>query len=1047
MWLVALAVSVPAVSTCLVLGFQLDRQARTLFANGLAANLETFSLVLAGEEVNLFDGIRRAAADNTLQITLDLEIGAQLTRYIEAQRQVMGIDFLGVYGKNLGSIAATGGEEGAGRAQWSLGEATAPIGADCKASRQINRQLVTCNGIVYLISVSPVLRAHDTDLGDATAPSSESALIGYLLGATAVARPALVASLQRRQIAHPLIWYGDKLVYANIPAANLAPFALTDGSANEYVIGQTSYLGAAKAETVGSQRLVYAVMAPLAPLQSALLRSLFTVAGIGLLLIVGTMMVLSLIANRLLRPIEQLRLGAARIGTGDLEQRILVKTGDEIEALADQFNDMASRLHESYSDLENKVAVRTGELARSVAELRALGEVSQAVNSTLDLETVLSTIVTKAVELSGTDAGAIYVANEGQDHFNLRATHGMSETMIAALREHGVGLSESWIVQAATQRGPVQVADLLQLQRSPVQEIIVRAGYRALLVVPLLRPDGIVGILVVRRKEAGQFARATIDLLQTFAAQSVLAIENARLFSEIEEKGRQLEIASQHKSQFVANMSHELRTPLNAIIGLTEMMVTNAARFGTEKALEPLRRVHRAGTHLLGLINQVLDLSKIEAGKLELSPDVVNLSPLIDEVIGTARQLAEQNKNKLTVDCARDLPPITVDPMRLRQILLNLLSNACKFTKDGVVALAVSQNERDGKNWVDIAVRDTGIGMTKEEIGKLFQEFTQADASTARKFGGTGLGLAITQKLCRMMGGDVSVTSEPGKGSVFTVSLPGGRAREAAPADNRPPDGPMDPRNVVLVIDDDATARDLIAHHLREEGYGVATATGGLDGIKKAKELRPVAITLDVMMPDLDGWAVLTALRRDVQLADIPVIMATIVDEQQRAATLGAVGYITKPIDHDRLVMLMKRFAVPARPTRVLIVEDDAVQRERVRQWLEPQHWTIADAENGKAALALLQQAPPDVILLDLMMPELDGFQLVSMLQQNEQWRKIPVIVITARDLSPADRARLNAGIKTVLVKEAFDPAQLIEKIHQLVERNPGAHAGVSRAS
>jgi signal transduction histidine kinase len=259
-------------------------------------------------------------------------------------------------------------------------------------------------------------------------------------------------------------------------------------------------------------------------------------------------------------------------------------------------------------------------------------------------------------------------------------------------------------------------------------------------------------------------------LLKTFAAQSVLAIRNARLFREIEDKSRQLAIASEHKSQFVSSVSHELRTPLNAIIGLTEMMVTNAARFGTEKAAEPLQRVHRAGTHLLGLINQVLDLSKIEAGKLELNPQTVQLAPLIDEVAGTARQLAQEKNNRLVVEVEENLGTLTVDPMRLRQILLNLLSNACKFTKEGEVKLQA----RRGTEWVELAVFDTGIGMTPEQQARLFEEFSQADATTAQKFGGTGLGLAITRRLARMMGGDVAVASEPGKGSVFTVRLPGG---------------------------------------------------------------------------------------------------------------------------------------------------------------------------------------------------------------------------------------------------------------------------------
>jgi len=278
---------------------------------------------------------------------------------------------------------------------------------------------------------------------------------------------------------------------------------------------------------------------------------------------------------------------------------------------------------------------------------------------------------------------------------------------------------------------------------------------------------------VLGRRSVRPFTERQIELATTFADQAGIAIENMRLFDEIQDKNRQLQLASENKSQFVSSVSHELRTPLNAIIGLTEMMVTNAARFGTEKAQEPLRRVNAAGTHLLGLINQVLDLSKIEAGKLELNPQTVQLAPLIEEVIGTARQLADQNKNRLTAEAAGDLGSLSVDPLRLRQILLNLLSNACKFTKEGEVKLQ-AHRMADGRDVIELSVCDTGIGMTPEQQAKLFEEFTQADATTAQRFGGTGLGLAIARKLARMMGGDVTVTSEPGKGSVFTVRLPGG---------------------------------------------------------------------------------------------------------------------------------------------------------------------------------------------------------------------------------------------------------------------------------
>jgi adenylate cyclase len=667
------------------------------------------------------------------------------------------------------------------------------------------------------------------------------------------------------------------------------------------------------------------------------------------------------------------------------------------------------------------------------------------VNSTLDLETVLNTIVAKATQLSGTEAGAIYVHDDAKNEFaSLCATYGMSDAFVAELLRQGVGVGQSTVAQAAMQHAPMQVADLKKAKPTALQEIILRAGYRALLVMPLLSRDKLIGALVVWRKAPGEFPQHSVDLLQTFAAQSVLAIQNARLFQEIEEKGRQLELTSQHKSQFVASMSHELRTPLNAIIGLTEMMVSNAPRFGTEKALEPLRRVHGAGTHLLGLINQVLDLSKIEAGKLELSPETVNLAPLLEDVIGTARQLADQNKNRLILEAHENLGQLTVDSMRLRQIMLNLLSNACKFTKQGEVKLRVKKVV-DGRNWIEIAVADTGIGMAPEQQAKLFEEFTQADSSTARQYGGTGLGLAITRKLARLMGGDVTVTSEPGKGSVFTVRLPGGVDSQARSSTGS--DGRRSPTaDCILVIDDDATARELIADHLKAEGFSVVTAAGGVEGLKLAKELRPTAITLDVMMPDLDGWSVLAALRQDPELAEIPVIMITIVDEHRRGIALGAAGYLTKPIDRERLHRLVSRFRAPVPPTRVLLVEDDAVQRERMRGWLEGPQWAVHEAENGREALNRIQGSKPDVILLDLMMPEMDGFAVVAALQKEAGWRDIPVIVITSLDLDAKDRARLNAGVQSVLVKERFQPADLVERIRRLVHSKPPVLSGMEAA-
>jgi signal transduction histidine kinase len=327
--------------------------------------------------------------------------------------------------------------------------------------------------------------------------------------------------------------------------------------------------------------------------------------------------------------------------------------------------------------------------------------------------------------------------------------------------------------RALLERHPVQIPDVQADPEYDFPEAQKVQGHRTVLAVPLLREGVPLGTIGLWKTEVAPFTDKQIELLTTFADQAVIAIENVRLFDEIQDKNRQLQLASEHKSQFLASMSHELRTPLNAIIGLTEMMVTNAARFGTEKALESLRRVNAAGTHLLSLINEVLDLSKIEAGKLELNPEPVNLARLIDEVVGTAGQLAEKNQNRLIVDAQENVGALTADSMRLKQILLNLLSNACKFTKEGEVALRV-RKVADGREWLELAVADSGIGMTAEQQAKLFQDFTQADSLTARRYGGTGLGLAISRKLARMMGGDVTVASEPGKGSVFTVRLPGG---------------------------------------------------------------------------------------------------------------------------------------------------------------------------------------------------------------------------------------------------------------------------------
>jgi signal transduction histidine kinase/CheY-like chemotaxis protein len=705
------------------------------------------------------------------------------------------------------------------------------------------------------------------------------------------------------------------------------------------------------------------------------------------------------------------------------------------------------RLEQRVAERTSEVEARTRELMRSVTELQVLNEVGQAVSSSLDLETVLATVIARSVRLADADSGTLYQFDEADGVFDPRANFGVSEKMIETLRGSRIGLGDGPVGMCAVKRAPVQVTDVELSQR--VSVLWMHDGIRAVIAVPLLRDEHVTGALVIRRKVSGEFAPSIVKLLQTLASQSVLAIENARLFKESQAKSEQLAEASKLKSQFLANMSHELRTPLNAIIGLTEMLHEDARDLKRAEELEPLERVLRAAHHLLELINDILDLSKIEAGRMDMHVEAFAIAPLVDEVIATIGPVAAKNGNEIIIQCPQDIGEMHADQTRIRQALLNLVSNANKFTEHGSVTVDVARVMSKGIEQITMAVSDTGIGMSSEQMGRLFQEFVQADPSTTRKYGGTGLGLAISRRFCQMMGGEITVESQLGKGSTFTIRLPA-RIEAIQPAPMirrvRPKQPSMTPvkGSLILVIDDDQTVCEVMARYLEREGFVVRTATGGREGLELAHQLHPAAITLDINMPDLDGWTVLAAIKGDPQLADIPVVLVTIEDNRSRGYSLGATEYMTKPIDRERLISLLQNISSPI-ARKVLLVDDDEIMRESVRRVLEQEKWEVAGASNGRLALEHLAESCPDVIVLDLLMPEMDGFEFLVEMRQRPEWRDIPVLVLTAKDLSVEDQKQLNGYVEQVMRKNASDLGELLRELARMLPRSieRGQHAKV----
>ncbi len=604
-----------------------------------------------------------------------------------------------------------------------------------------------------------------------------------------------------------------------------------------------------------------------------------------------------------------------------------------------------------------------------------------------------------------------------------------------------------------------------RLQRSisvPITELARASGRVA------ERQDYSVRVGESRRDEIGTLTRSFNSMLKTIQQRSAeleVARKNAedareslrqineQLEQKVAERTAELERAvvaakeaNQAKSAFLAKMSHELRTPMNAIIGYSEMLLEDAADAGNDTTAEDLRKILGAARHLLGLINDVLDLSKIEAGKMQLYLETFDLQTLVSEVATTIAPLVEKRNNTLTVNCAASIGSMYGDATKIRQTLLNLLSNASKFTENGQIELRIDREIAENQVWVAMHVKDSGIGMDADQLGRLFKAFTQADASTSSKYGGTGLGLAISKQFAQMMGGDITVSSTPGAGALFTLRVPArvkpGRSPYALVEAEKEKEKEKEaekvaPKGRILVIDDDEAVHAVLTNMLTREGYSTRTARDGKEGLRLAREYRPDIVILDILMPGADGWSVLAQLKALPGFSDVPIILLTMLDNQEMGFALGAADYLTKPIDATRLLPVLQRHQAARQHGTVLVVEDDPPSRELVVRMLQKEGLTVTEASNGREALDVMRGGTtPAIIILDLMMAEMDGFEFLRQVRPHPEWSKIPVVVVSSMDLNTDAQQMLKGQVERIFQKGRYAREDLLREVRETINQH-----------